>query len=42
MVNIDKENLHAFQTTRGISMKFSRNLSYDNIKSQKTSVLPSL
>ena len=36
LVNNDKENLHLFQSTWGISIKiFRKNVSYDNIKSHK-------
>ena len=31
LVNNDEENLHIFRTTRGISMNFQENLSYDII-----------
>ena len=34
-VNIEGENLHIFWTTGGISMTFSENVTYDNIKSYK-------
>ena len=35
IANIDKENIHIFWTTWGISMNFSEKMLYDNVKCHK-------
>ena len=37
IANIDRENLHMFWTTWEIPVKFSKDLTYDTIKSHKKS-----